>query len=194
MAFASCVAVPALTLDANDGTRVCLDGARGPCSDARGFAESKARDWAFVGRGFFCSALAVTGASDSGGDGGVCASEAVSDLSGGVDAVGDSGVTPLASLAGLLARRFSTAMADGFRARRPSIVSSASLNFSNVISFSTLRSLNSSLSRCVSMRSSSRSCSPCLIVSSSKTPRSIVALYLLSISSKLVSVFRACLS
>ena len=72
------------------------------------------RDVPFVGTGVFGSDFPFIGASDRGGDGGVGASEAESDLGGGVDAVGE-GVATLTSLAGLLARKLSTASGLGFR-------------------------------------------------------------------------------
>lgn len=61
--------------------------------------------------------FATTGASERGGLGGVATSEAESLFGGGVLAVGDSGVMPLASLAGLLARKLLTASELGFLAR-----------------------------------------------------------------------------
>lgn len=152
------------------------------------------RDRRFPGTGVLGSVVVFGGASESGGDGGVGASDAVSDFGGGVEAVGDDGVAPLASLAGLLARRLSTAKGLGFLDLSLSIVSSANRNFSNVISLSTFKSPNSSLNRCVSILSASRSCSPLFNSPSNSTPLSIATLYLLSMSSKLDSVFLACLS
>ncbi len=131
-------------LDAMDGPRVCLGTARGPYNDARGVtAASGSSDL----RGLYDSAFACTGASESGGDGGVGASDSVSDFGGGVEGVVELGVIPLASLAGLLVRRLSTASGLGFRVRSRSMVPSASLSFSSVISLSTLRSPSSSRRR-----------------------------------------------
>jgi len=67
---------------------------------------------------------------------------------------------------------------------------SALCSFSFIMSVSILRSDNSSFSRCAYIRSASRSCSPVFISSSSITLRSIVWLYLDSISSNEDSVFR----
>jgi hypothetical protein len=63
-----------------------------------------------------------------------------------------------------------------------------------MISVSTLRSENSSLSLWFSIRNASLSCSPILISSSSKTPRSIATLYFDSKSSNEDVVCLACLS
>lgn len=184
----------AALLDAVEGPLVWFGWVRGPCKDGRGVRpESGINDLRFGRFGVRVSTTVFVGASDSGGEGGVCISEAVSDFDGGVDAIVE-GVMPLASLPGLLARRLSTAKGLGFRDRSLSIISSASRSFSSVISFSTFRSDRSSLSLCASIRNASRSCSPCLNSSSINTPRSIATLYLLSKSSKLDSVCLACRS
>ena len=112
-----------LVLVANDGPRECLGIPREPMSDRRGVGPgSGSCDLFLIGTGVFCSRFAVAGASDNGGDGGVGASDAVSDFGGGVDAVGDRGVIPLASLPGLRARRLPTASDDGRLDRSSSIV------------------------------------------------------------------------
>jgi hypothetical protein len=143
MAFASDVDMPAL--EAVDGPRECFGTAREVCTAARGVGGMS--DLRFPGTGVFGSGFTSPFASESGGDGGVGASDALSDLGGGVDAIGEGGVMPLASLAGLLARRLSTASGLGFLDRSLSIVSSAVRSFSSVISLSTFRSPSSSRSR-----------------------------------------------
>jgi len=177
-----------------EGTLVCLaDTALDPWSAERGVAAiSGMSDIARFAGGNMCgSILMCAGASERGGEGGVRASEAESDLGGGVDAVGDVGVAVLISLAGLLARKFSTAREFGFRDLRDSIVASARFSFSNRISCSTFKSPNSSRKRCASILSPSRSCSPILISSSIKTPRSIATFSFDSRSSILLVVFLA---
>lgn len=136
------------------------------------------------------SILTCAGASERGGDGGVSA-EVVSDLVGGVDAVGDVGVAALTSLPGLRVRRFFTARVLGLPDLRDSIVASARRSFSNRISCSTFKSPNSSRKRCASILSPSLSCSPILISSSIKTPRSIATFSFDSRSSMLLDVFLA---
>jgi hypothetical protein len=82
-----------LTPEMIEGTRVCLaDTALEPASADRGVAAiSGMREAERFAGGSICeSILTCIGASERGGDGGVSASEAVSDLGGGVDAVGDS--------------------------------------------------------------------------------------------------------
>jgi len=138
--------------------------------------------------------VAVAGTSESGGEGGVAASDAVLDFARGVEAVGDEGVKPLISLVGLFARKLSIAGGLGLRERSLSAASSANRNFSNVISFSTFNSDSSSRNLCVSIRNVSRSCSPDFNSSSRMTLRSTATLYLLSISSRLDSLFLACRS
>ena len=191
MAFVFTVDAP--PLDAADGPRECFGAVRGPCKPGRGVVPASGMS-DFLFAGVLNSGLPFGAASDSGGEGGVGASEAESDFGGGVDAVGEEGVTPLASLPGLLARKLSTASGLGFRDRSLSMVLSASRSFSSVISLSIFKSPNSSRSRCVSIRSASLSCSPFFISSSNSTPRSIAILCLLSMSSKLDSVFLACRS
>lgn len=136
-----------LPLELVDGPRACFGTGLGAANPGLGVAPASGmRDLRFD-IGVFGSGRAFAGVSDKGGDGGVGASEAESDLGGGVEAVGEDGVIPLASLPGLRARRLSTARGLGLRDRSLSIVSSATRNFSIVISLSTLSSLNSSLNR-----------------------------------------------
>lgn len=188
------VAAP-LPLEVADGPRECLATDREPVYPERIVpGASGMRDLRLPGTGVLGSTLLFGGASDNGGEGGVGASDAVSDFGGGVDAVGEEGVAALASLPGLLALKLSTASGLGFLDLNLSIVSSANLNFSNVISLSTFKSPNSSLNRWVSILRPSRSCSPLFNSPSINTPLSIATLYLLSISSKLDSVFLACRS
>ena len=130
-----------------DGPRACLGTDLGAVSPGLGvLPASGIRDF-LLDTGVFGSGLLFAGVSDNGGDGGVGTSEAESDFGGGVEAVGEDGVIPLASLPGLRARRLSTASGLGFRDRSLSIVSSAARSFSSVISLSTLSSLSSSLRR-----------------------------------------------
>lgn len=132
---------------ASDGPLVCLDNALAPWNEGRGVAPASGTyDRRFTGARFFGSSLMVAGASESGGEGGVGASEAESDLGGGVDAVGDVGVIALTSLPGVLGRKLSTARLLGLRDLRDSIVLSARRSFSSRISLSTFKSPNSSLS------------------------------------------------
>jgi hypothetical protein len=177
---------------ANEGPLVCLDNVLAPYNEGLGVAEaSGTKDRRFAEAGVFGSNLMLAGASESGGEGGVGASEAESDRGGGVDAVGEVGVTTLASLPGLLVRRLSTARVLGFRDLRDSIVASARRSFSSRISLSTFKSPSSSLSLCVSTLNPSLSRSPVLISSSISTPRSMETLSFCSRSSKLLVVFRA---
>jgi hypothetical protein len=184
-----------LTPEMIEGTLVCLaDTALDPISADRGVvvAVSGMSDVDRFAGGSICgSILTCAGASERGGDGGVSALEVVSDFGGGVDAVGDVGVAELNSLPGLLVRRFSTARVLGFRDLRDSIVASARRSFSNRISCSTFKSPNSSRKRCASILSPSLSCSPILISSSIKTPRSIATFSFDSRSSILLDVFLA---
>jgi hypothetical protein len=177
-----------------EGTLVCLaDTALDAWSADRGVAAVSGISDAdrFAGGNMCGSILTCAGASERGGDGGVSASEAVSDLGGGVDALGDVGVAALISLPGLLVRKFFTARVLGFRDLRDSIVASARRSFSNRISCSTFKSPNSSRKRCASILSPSLSCSPILISSSIKTPRSIATFSFDSKSSILLVVFLA---
>lgn len=194
IAFASEVA--ALELDASDGPRACLVVTPlALCSCCLGVADGSGRsDGLLAGTGVFGSALTCAGASESGGEGGVGASDAESDFGGGVDAPGEEDVIPLASLAGLLERRFSTARGLGLRDLSVSMTDSALRSFSRRISLSTFRSPRSSRNRCASILSASRSCSPFFTSSSNKTPRSIAWFSFASRSSMLLVVFRACLS
>ena len=145
IAFASDVGP--LPLEAVDGPRACLSTGLGAASPGLGVALASGMRDLPLDTGVFGSGLRLAGVSDKGGDGGVGASEAESDFGGGVEAVGEDGVIPLASLPGLRARRLSTAGGLGFRDRNLSIVLSAARSFSNVISLSTLSSLSSSLRR-----------------------------------------------
>nr|POF22169.1 hypothetical protein CFP56_36254 [Quercus suber] len=112
MDFASDVAP--LLLEAFEGPRACRGAAAvlGPYTDGRGVADC-GFGLLLACEGVLGSALLCVGVSDSGGEGGVGASDIVSDLGGGVDAVGELEVTPLASLPGLLVRRVSTASGLG---------------------------------------------------------------------------------
>lgn len=84
---------------------------------------------------------------------------------------------------------------DAGSARRVSMGVNCRLrNLSCMISASTRRSESSSRNRCVSMRKASRSCSPILISSSSRTVRSMATLNLPSRSSREEVVLRACRS
>jgi hypothetical protein len=177
---------------AKDGPLVCLDSVLVVCNEGLGVAPASGRkDRRFAEAGVFGSSLICAGASESGGEGGVGASEAESDLGGGVDAVGEVGVTMLTSLPGLLVRRLSTARVFGLRDLRDSIVASARRSFSSRISLSTFKSPNSSLSLCVSTLNPSLSRSPILISSSISTPRSMETFSFCSRSSRLLVVFRA---
>ena len=114
---------PGPTLDAIDGPLECLGCVRGPFKAGRGVVPASGMsDFRFGAIGVFGKGRPLVGTSESGGDGSVGASEAVSDFVGGVDAVGDDGVTPLASLPGLLVRRLSTANGLGFRDRNRSML------------------------------------------------------------------------
>lgn len=188
--------VAALLLEAIEGPLECLaDTVLVPYSEGRGVAAISGKsDLRFSMAGIFNSGFTCAGASESGGEGGVGASDAESDFGGGVEAVGDVGVVLLTSLPGLLARNVSTARGLGFRDRKDSIVPSARRSFSSRISLSTLRSPSSSLNLCASILNCSLSFSPSLISSSIKTPLSIETFNLLSRSSKLLVVFLACRS
>jgi hypothetical protein len=178
--------------EAREGALMCLDNCLALWNEGRGVAPASGRnDRRFTGAGVFGSSLMMAGASESGGDGGVGASEADSDLGGGVDAVGDVGVTALTSLPGLLVRKLSTARLFGLRDLRDSIVTSARRSFSRRISLSTFRSPSSSLNLCVSILKPSLSRSPILISSSINTPRSMETYSFCSRSSILLVVFRA---
>jgi hypothetical protein len=183
-----------LTPEMIEGTLVCLaDTALEPASADRGVAARSGMSDAdrFAGGSMCGSILICTGASESGGDGGVSVLEAVSDFGGGVDAVGDVGVAVLISLPGLLVRKLFTARVLGLPDRRDSIVASARRSFSSRMSCSTFKSPNSSRKRCASILSLSLSCSPILISSSIKTPRSIATFSFDSRSSILLDVFLA---
>lgn len=126
----------------------------------------------------------------------VCTVEAFDLVGGGVEIVGDDTVVADVepSDAGDGGRRLSVSNGVGFLVCSRSMVASAIRSFSCVISASIFKSASSSCWRCVSIRRFSRSCSPCLISSSSMTPRSIETLYFDSRSSIDESLCRACLS
>lgn len=133
-------------------------------------------------------------ASDMGGEGGSCTSESVSVVeralvSGGVVMSGELAVE-LGDVSIFLSK-----VGDPMTERSVEIVDrcrdSCFLILSCMSSASILSSASSSRSRCDSIRSCSRSCSPDLISSSIMTPRSIAWLYLDSISSRDDVVLRA---
>jgi hypothetical protein len=126
--------------------------------------------------------------SEMGGDGGVGVSETPDEevFAGGVSkeasvVVGDSSERGEAETVGGSIERALLLLARDC---------SALWSLSLIISASILRSDNSSFSRWASMRSRSRSCSPVLTSSSSMTLRSMVWLYLDSMSSSEDSVLR----
>lgn len=132
-----------------------------------------------------------TDASDIGGDGGSLTWILVEDMedSGGVVVSGELAPdTVLVSNMGLSGMESSVETMDIWRC------CSCFFSLSCRISASILRSESSSRSRCVSILSCSRSCSPILISSSIMTTFSIAALYLDSMSSRDESVIRACRS
>ncbi len=170
------------------GPRECLGG-RAWYKPGRGVTEAFAAMELFrIGMGVIGEGLPVTETSDSGGDGGVASGSDVSGfVCGGVEAaVGDE--RPVADVdVSDTGERGRNVLPDS---RLPvlrwwclSTVSSAMRSFSCTISASMRRSDSSSRSRCVSIRSLSRSCSPILISSSSMTVRSMATLYLDSRSS-----------
>ena len=135
--------------------------------------------------------------SDTGGEGGVGASEAAddADLVGGVAMVGEDAVVEGdCSDMDDWGREISIPIGVGLRNCRRWVAASACRNLSCLISASTFRSESSSRTRWVSMLRASRSCSMALISSSIITPRSIETLYFDSKSSKDDVVFLACRS
>lgn len=130
--------------------------------------------------------------SEIGGEGGVAVDDARDGLAGGVANTGEDVAVPgerskISKLCGVAGLRWYKGV--GFRRRIP--CPSVFRSFSWMISASIFRSDSSSRRRWLSMRSCSRSCSPFLISSSSKTPRSMPMLYLDSMSSRDEVVFRA---
>ena len=137
--------------------------------------------------GVLAACIAVVDASDIGGEGGVRASEIPVDtdlVSGGVAIIGEDEFELGESIVGEFGAVISVAIEGNWRFRSLSCMISASI----------LRSDNSSLSLCVSIRRPSLSCSPIFISSSIITARSIATLYFDSRSSNEDDVFRACLS
>lgn len=140
--------------------------------------------------------LAGMEVSEIGGDGGVGASDVIdeADLASGVARTGEDVVVPAeCSETGDCGRAIPGPRTVGFLTWRfdpaPTWCS-----LSCIISASTLRSDNSSRSRCVSILRASLSCSPSLISSSSMTARSMATLYFDSRSSSDEVVFLACRS
>jgi hypothetical protein len=170
------------------GFRECLG--RESYRPARGVAAgSCAIDCLRLSIGVAGTGFVASGASDSGGEGGVVSGRRVSDLvRGGVEAVvGEERVVADvdASEAGERGRNASPARwFDTLRVWNLSMVASATRSFSCTISDSMRRSDSSSRSRWVSILRPSRSCSPILSSSSIMTPRSIDTLYLDSTSSR----------
>lgn len=187
-----------------DGPRECRGGRIPLCSGRGVVPGSSTRLFAGVtgGASFVVNTTAL--ASLSGGLGGLVCTVLVSLLGGGVATVGLEMVVAVVlapdSLSGGLCDRRPSVMTDtpwpplGFRRPLRAQLSSARRSFSCVMSASTLRSLSSSRSRCVSMRRASRSWSPLRISSSSSTPRSMALLYLDSMSSSDDVWWRACFS
>lgn len=134
--------------------------------------------------------------SDMGGEGGVAATEASDAFMGGVWNKGEETV----EVAGDRSKISGVWGVDGVRCkgvgflRRPPPCHSAFRSLSWTMSVSILTSESSSRRRWFSMRRDSRSLSPFLISSSSRTPLSMAMLYLDSRSSRDEVVWRACRS
>lgn len=167
---------------------------------ARGVAagSTAATEGLRLGIGVDGTVPADTGASDSGGEGGMESGrrESVAER-GGVANVGEESVVADVDASETGERGRSASPAKWLETLRwwcCSMLASAMRSFSWVISCSILRSENSSRRRCVSIRNASRSCSPIFSSSSSMTPRSIATLYLDSTSSRDEVWCRACLS
>ena len=178
-----------------EGPRVCdCVGGRVPYVDCRGvgiFPVSEVRDLGMPGvaRDGFTEGADV---SEMGGEGGVGVSETPEEevLAGGVSkeasvVVGDSSERGDGETAGGSMERVLLLLASDLSALR---------SLSLVMSVSILRSDSSSLSLCASIRRDSRSCSAAFISSSNMTLRSMVWLYLDSMSSSDDSVLRCFLS
>ena len=138
-----------------------------------------------------------TDLSETGGDGGVGASDVPEEIDfvGGVARIGDEAVVVgESSDIDDCGREIFVPSGGGFRSCLRAVPASACRSLSCLISASTFRSESSSRSLCVSILKASRSCSPTLISSSRITPRSIAILYFDSRSSREDVVFRACLS
>ena len=185
---------PALALGAGNpdtlGPRVCRGRTNVP---ALGVAAGSrdAIDAFLVGLGAWKGIGRIaSGASDSGGEGGVESGRRASACQfGGVDAaVGEERFVLVVDASdmgerGRSVRESFARWSETLRWRCFSMVASASRSFSCVISDSIFKSDSSSRNRWVSMRSPSRSRSPILISSSSITSRSIATLYFVSMSS-----------